>query len=71
MNGILEPRRTSHAHRAKLLGRSARHSGVRGAPAKLRVRATYGVNYTRLVALKRKYDPRNLFLRNANIDPSA
>jgi FAD/FMN-containing dehydrogenase len=35
-----------------------------------RVRATYGDNYSRLVALKRKYDPTNLFRRNANIDPT-
>ncbi len=34
-----------------------------------RVKATYGDNYSRLVALKRKYDPANLFRRNANIDP--
>ena len=34
-----------------------------------RVRASYGDNYERLVALKRKYDPTNLFRRNANIDP--
>lgn len=39
--------------------------------ANQRVRATYGDNYTRLVALKRKYDPANLFRRNANIDPAA
>jgi hypothetical protein len=36
-----------------------------------RVRATYGDNFTRLVALKRRYDPTNLFRRNANIDPGA
>ena len=36
-----------------------------------RVRASYGDNYDRLVALKRKYDPTNLFHRNANIDPGA
>lgn len=35
-----------------------------------RVRATYGDNYERLVALKQKYDPGNLFRRNANIPPS-
>jgi FAD/FMN-containing dehydrogenase len=34
-----------------------------------RIRATYGDNYQRLVALKRKYDPSNLFQRNANIPP--
>jgi FAD/FMN-containing dehydrogenase len=34
-----------------------------------RVRATYGDNYSRMVALKRRYDPTNLFRRNANIDP--
>src|SRR5262245_22317664 len=39
--------------------------------AKQRVRASYGDNFARLVALKRKYDPTNLFHRNANIDPSA
>ncbi len=35
-----------------------------------RVRATYGDNYPRLVALKDKYDPGNLFRRNANVVPS-
>jgi FAD/FMN-containing dehydrogenase len=39
--------------------------------ANQRVRASYGDNYARLVALKRKYDPTNLFRRNANIDPGA
>ncbi len=32
-----------------------------------RVRATYGPNYTRLVEIKRAYDPGNLFRSNRNI----
>jgi FAD/FMN-containing dehydrogenase len=33
-------------------------------------RAAYGANYDRLVALKNKYDPTNLFRMNHNIRPS-
>jgi FAD/FMN-containing dehydrogenase len=36
-----------------------------------RVRAAYGDNYDRLVALKNKYDPTNFFRLNANIRPSS
>jgi len=34
-----------------------------------RVKATYGDNYERLVAIKNKYDPPNLFRVNQNIKP--
>ena len=36
-----------------------------------RVRETYGDNYARLVSVKNKYDPANLFRVNQNIKPSA
>jgi hypothetical protein len=35
-----------------------------------RVRASYGNNYERLVALKQRYDPTNFFSLNQNIKPS-
>jgi FAD/FMN-containing dehydrogenase len=35
-----------------------------------RVRASYGVNYERLVALKNTYDPNNLFRMNQNVKPT-
>ena len=34
-----------------------------------KVRASYGANYDKLLALKRKYDPSNLFRFNPNIQP--
>ena len=34
-----------------------------------RVKAAYGENYDRLVALKRKFDPDNLFRLNQNVRP--
>ena len=36
-----------------------------------RVRETYGANYARLVQLKSRFDPTNLFRLNTNIKPSA
>jgi len=35
-----------------------------------RLKATYGVNYDRLVALKTRYDRNNLFRLNANVQPN-
>jgi hypothetical protein len=35
-----------------------------------RIKATYSDNYQRLVALKTKYDPLNLFRVNQNIRPA-
>lgn len=40
-----------------------------GDEGEARVRAAYGDNYARLVALKNKYDPTNFFRLNQNIGP--
>jgi FAD/FMN-containing dehydrogenase len=36
-----------------------------------RVQATYGANFDRLVAIKKRYDPSNLFRVNRNIPPAS
>jgi FAD/FMN-containing dehydrogenase/pimeloyl-ACP methyl ester carboxylesterase len=36
-----------------------------------RIRATYGANFDRLVEVKRRYDPGNLFRSNRNVRPGA
>jgi hypothetical protein len=36
-----------------------------------RVRANYGQNYQRLVEIKTKYDPTNVFRINHNIEPAS
>jgi hypothetical protein len=35
-----------------------------------RVHAAFGANYDRLLAIKRRYDPTNLFRLNHNISPA-
>jgi FAD/FMN-containing dehydrogenase len=35
------------------------------------IKAAYGANFDRLVSLKQKYDPMNLFSHNQNIRPAA
>jgi FAD/FMN-containing dehydrogenase len=40
-----------------------------GDEGEARVRATYGVNYERLMTIKKQYDPANRFRSNQNIQP--
>ena len=41
-----------------------------GEEGEKQVRSAYGANYERLLALKNKYDPTNLFRMNQNIKPA-
>ncbi len=52
-----------------LISGSAYINHIAGDDRPEKVRASYGPNYERLMALKRKYDPQNLFRLNANISP--
>ncbi len=47
------------------------HIGLETEEGADRIKAAYGANYERLVALKNKYDPTNLFRHNQNIKPTA
>jgi FAD/FMN-containing dehydrogenase len=42
-----------------------------GDEGEAKIRAAYGDNYERLVAIKNKYDPTNFFRLNQNIDPAS
>jgi FAD/FMN-containing dehydrogenase len=46
------------------------HIGLETEEGADRIKAAYGANYERLVALKNKYDPTNLFRHNQNIKPA-
>ena len=49
----------------------ANHLGLEADEGSARIKAAYGANYQRLVALKSKYDRTNLFRHNQNIRPTA
>ena len=53
-----------------LISGAAYVNHIAGDDAPEKIRASYGGNYERLVALKEKYDPTNLFRLNPNIKPT-
>jgi FAD/FMN-containing dehydrogenase len=46
------------------------HIGLEAEEGADRIKAAFGANYERLVALKNRYDPTNLFRHNQNIKPT-
>jgi FAD/FMN-containing dehydrogenase len=46
------------------------HVGIEAEEGADRIRSAFGASYQRLVALKNKYDPTNLFRHNQNIKPT-
>ncbi len=53
------------------LGASDEYVDYLGDEGPSAVKASYGANYTRLAAFKKKYDPSNFFCFNQNIVPAA
>jgi hypothetical protein len=48
---------------------NGRYVNLLGASEEDRIKAAYGVNYDRLVEIKKKWDPSNFFKGNYNISP--
>jgi len=46
------------------------HIGLEAEEGTDRIKAAFGANYDRLVVLKNRYDPTNLFRHNQNIKPT-
>jgi FAD/FMN-containing dehydrogenase len=67
--GIAWARQTFEALSPYMADRS--YTNYLSADAYDRVRQAYGANYERLLELKRRYDPANVFRLNHNIDPKA